>query len=82
MLDSRILIMKLTINLPENLDLKMFDVSIYLAAKLYEDGILSSGQAAEMVGLSKTAFIEVIGKYGVSLFSQSAEDLSNDLENA
>ncbi len=74
--------MKLTINLPENLDLKMFDVSIYLAAKLYEDGILSSGQAAEMVGLSKTAFIEVIGKYGVSLFSQSAEDLSKDLENA
>ena len=74
--------MKLTINLPENLDLKLFDVSIYLAAKLYEDGILSSGQAAEMVGLSKTAFIEVIGKYGVSLFSQSAEDLSKDLENA
>lgn len=74
--------MKLTINLPENLDLKMFDVSIYLAAKLYEDGILSSGQAAEMVGLSKTAFIEVIGKYGVSLFSQSAEDLSKDVENA
>ena len=39
-----------------------------LAAKLYERGILSAGQAAEVAGLSKRAFIELLGKYGVSVF--------------
>jgi len=39
-----------------------------LAAKLYERGILTAGQAAEMVGLSKRAFIELLSKYGVSVF--------------
>ena len=39
-----------------------------LAAKLYERGILSAGQAAEMVGLSKRAFVELLSKYGVSVF--------------
>jgi predicted HTH domain antitoxin len=74
--------MKVTLNLPDNLDLKLFDLSMYVAAKLFEDGILSSGQAAEMVGVSKRAFIEIMGKYGVSIFSESAEDLRNDIGNA
>jgi len=72
----------LTLNIPDNLNLKAFDVSMYLAAKLYEDGMLSAGQAAEMVGLSKQAFIEVLGKYGVSVFSTSVDDLRNDIKNA
>jgi predicted HTH domain antitoxin len=50
--------------------------------QLFEDGILSSGQAAEMVGVSKRAFIEIMGKYGVSIFSESADDLRNDIGNA
>ena len=74
--------MKVTLNLPESLDLKLFDISMYLAAKLFEDGILSSGQAAEMVGLSKRAFIEIMGKYEVSIFSESADDLRKDIGNA
>ena len=74
--------MRVVLNIPESLNSKTFDVSIYLAAKMYEDKLLSSGQAAEMVGLSKRAFIEILGKYGVSLFSQSTDDLKNDIENA
>ena len=35
---------------PDDLDLKDFDLSMIVASKLYEDGKLSSGQAAEMVG--------------------------------
>jgi hypothetical protein len=35
-----------------------------------------------MVGISKRAFIEILGKYGVSLFSQSIEDLDKDISNA
>jgi predicted HTH domain antitoxin len=53
-----------------------------IASKLYEDGILSSGQAAKMVGLSKRTFIELLGKYGVSVFSSSLSDLKSDIANA
>jgi predicted HTH domain antitoxin len=59
-----------------------FDIAVYLAAKLYEDGLLSAGQAASLANLSKRAFIEVVGKYGVSLFSSSIEDLREDIANA
>jgi len=59
-----------------------YDFSMMVAAKLYEDKKLSSGQAAEIVGLSKRAFIEILGKYGVSLFSNSISDLHSDIANA
>lgn len=74
--------MKVTLNLPESLDIKFFDLSIYVAAKLFEDGLLSSGQAAEMIGVSRRAFLEMMGKYGVSVFSDSADDLRKDIGNA
>jgi len=32
-------------------------------AKLYENGTLTSGQAAELAGVSKREFIEAIGNY-------------------
>ena len=74
--------MKVTVNLPDNVGLREFDFLVYVAAKLYEDGMVSSGQAAEMAGLSKKAFIEILGKYGVSLFSQSEDDLLSDIHHA
>jgi predicted HTH domain antitoxin len=70
------------LNVPDNLDLKDHDFSMIVAAKLYEDAKLSAGQAAEVVGLSKRAFIEMLGKYGVSVFSQSVLDLHSDIKNA
>lgn len=73
---------RIVLNVPEILNLKTFDLSIYLASKMYEDGLVSSGQASEMVGISKRAFLELMGKYGVSMFSQSPEDLANDIGNA
>lgn len=70
------------IDLPESLNMSSFEVKMLLAAKLYEDGKLSSGQAAEMAGLSKRAFIELLGKYGVSVFGYDFDELENDLKNA
>jgi predicted HTH domain antitoxin len=70
------------INVPEDIDLKDYDYSMIIATKLYEDGKLSSGQAAEIAGLSKRTFIELLGRYGVSVFSNSIEDLNNDIANA
>lgn len=70
------------INIPENVDLKDYDFSMIIAAKLYEDAKLSAGQAAKIVGLSKRAFIEMLGKYGISVFSKSTTDLHSDIKNA
>ena len=73
---------KIMLNVPETINLKTFDFSVYVASKMYEDGLLSAGQASEMVGISKRAFIEILGKYGVSLFSKSIDDLEKDIANA
>ncbi len=53
-----------------------------LATRLYEQGKLSLGQAAEMAGYSKRAFMEVLGSYGVSLFNYPPEDIARDAANA
>tara|TARA_R110002072_G_scaffold234996_3_gene392558 strand:- start:141 stop:368 length:228 start_codon:yes stop_codon:yes gene_type:complete len=70
------------LKIPGGIDLTDYDFPMIIASKLYEDGKLSSGQAAAMVGLSKRAFIELLGKYGVSVFSSSIDDLNADISNA
>ena len=65
----------LTIKIPDSVDEK--DLKMELAAHLFEKGILSSGQAAELVGISKREFIETVGKYGVSIFGESKDDIEN-----
>lgn len=70
------------LNIPDDVDLKDYDFLMIIAAKLYEDGKLSSGQAAEIAGLSKRTFIELLGKYGVSVISTSIDDLHSDIANA
>jgi predicted HTH domain antitoxin len=63
----------LTFKIPDSVD--EVDVKMQLAAHLFEKGIMSSGQAAELVGISKREFIENVGKYGVSIFGESIEDI-------
>jgi len=70
------------LNVPDSLELKDYDFLMIVAVKLYEDAKLSAGQAAELAGLSKRAFIEMLGKFGVSIFSTSNSDLLLDIENA
>ena len=67
-----------TIKIPKRLSLSEFEISMILAARLYETGRITSGQAAEMVGLSKRSFMELLGKYNVSVFGYTLdeEDLS------
>ncbi len=53
-----------------------------LAARLYEKGALSLGQAAVLAGYSKTAFMEVLQHDGVYLLNSSEAELENDISNA
>lgn len=70
----------ITINLPEEVELDK--VRMVIASSLFEKGILSSGQAAELVGITRRQFLEEIGKYGVSVFGETAEDIEevSDIE--
>jgi hypothetical protein len=62
-----------TINLPEDVNERDFKMAV--AAILFDKAILSSGQAASFVGISKREFIESVGKYGVSVFGETPDDL-------
>lgn len=71
-----------TLNIPDSLDLDNNEVAMLVATRLYEQGKLSLGQAAELAGLTKKTFAELLGKYNVSIFNYPASDLSGDVANA
>lgn len=73
---------KIELKIPDEIDLNDYDLPMAVAAKLYEDKKVSAGQAAEIAGLSKKTFIELLGRYGVSVFSNSISDLHSDISNA
>lgn len=70
---------KVSLSIPENLDLTDQDLALLLASALYEKGKLSLGQAAELAGLTKRTFAELLGTYEVSIFNQPPGELSNDV---
>lgn len=69
LLDMKTLILQI----PDTVNEK--DVKMQLAAHLYDKGLMSSGQAADLAGISKREFIETVGHYGVSIFGESIDDL-------
>lgn len=72
----------ITIEIPDDPDLEQHELKMILATRLYEKGKLTLGQAADIVGLSKHAFAELLGKYGVNYFNISEDDLLDDIRNA
>jgi predicted HTH domain antitoxin len=52
-----------------------------LFAKLYEQGLLSSGRAAQLLGISRWDFLDLLGRYGVSIFDETA-DLAEEVGRA
>lgn len=72
----------LTLEIPDSLNLDEKEAKTLLAARLYEKGDLSLGQAADLAGYSKRTFMELLADYGVSIFNYPPSDLENDLLNA
>lgn len=70
----------LTLRIPDNLDEK--EAKTLFAAKLYEKGSLSLGQAAELAGYSKRTFMELLANYEVSIFNYSETELDKEVLNA
>jgi len=72
----------LTINIADNVDINVGEARLLLAAKLYEKGKLTLGQAAEIVGLSKRAFLEILSDFDVSPINSVITDIEKDVTNA
>jgi predicted HTH domain antitoxin len=70
----------ITLQIPDSLSDYEYDVVRFIAAKLYESGKLSLGQAADMAGLSKRTFSELLGDYGVGLLNYPVSEMLDDAE--
>lgn len=58
------------------------DARLLLAVKLYEIGKLTTGLAAQLAGMPRSAFIFLLGRYGLSPFGETPEELEDDLAHA
>lgn len=70
----------ITLEVPDSLAEYQNDTIRFIAAKLYESGKLSLGQAADMARLSKRTFAELLSNYNVSLINYSTNDLKDELD--
>ncbi|MGB7209890.1 MAG: UPF0175 family protein [Pyrinomonadaceae bacterium] len=58
------------------------EAKLLLAAKLYELGRLSSGEAAQFAGKSRVEFLFALNQLGIPMSNLRAEDLDNELDFA
>jgi predicted HTH domain antitoxin len=79
---------QLTVEYPDDLEFAVSttqeelhaQILLMAALKMFELGKLSSGKAAALAGMSRVAFLEQCGLYGVSVFNYSPEELEAELQ--
>ena len=69
---------QLTVKLPPGIETD--EARLLLMAKLYENGRLSLGQAAQLAEYSKPTFMELLGKLGIPVFDYPADDLKAEAD--
>ena len=82
--------MELTLHVPDALPDAMHlspagfavEARMAMAVKLFEQGRLSSGQAAALCDLTRTAFLLSLPQWGVAQIRYPAEELTADISNA
>ncbi len=55
------------------------EILVAAVVKWFELGILSQGKAAEILGLSRAEFLDVLSRYRVSAWQYSKEELDEEL---
>ena len=58
------------------------EAKMAMAVKLFELKRLSSGQAAELVGLDRTSFLLRLSDFGASMIDLPADELASDVRHA
>lgn len=66
------------LHVPEELERQHDETARFIAAKLYEAGKVTLGKAAEMVGMKKWGFAEILINYDVHILDPSASLSIND----
>jgi len=56
-------------------------IRLMAALKMFELGKISSGKASELAGMSRTEFIEVCGRYRVSIFNYPNEEAEKEIKS-
>ena len=72
----------LSLNIPDTIDVSNNELVMLVATKLYEQSKLSLGQAADVAGLTKKSFAEMLGKYNISIFNSPVSDIAKDVAKA
>ena len=54
------------------------EMRLAAAVKWYEMGRVSQGRAAEIAGLSRAEFVVALGRFGVTPFQYSAEEIERE----
>ena len=68
---------ELTVELPLNVSRE--EAQLAMAVRLFEKSKISLGQAANMAGFSKRAFIDILGRESIPVVNYPAEDLRKEL---
>lgn len=58
------------------------DAKMAMAVKMFELKQLSSGMAAQLVGVDRVSFLLNLHRYGVPMIDITEEELQSDLDNA
>ncbi len=58
------------------------EIRFLVAAKLYELGRISSGRAAELADMERAEFLNQLGRYRISVFNYSLEELEREIQEA
>ena len=56
------------------------ELRVVAAVKWYEMRQVSQSRAAEIAGMSRTAFIEALGRFGASPFQYTGEEIVEEAE--
>jgi predicted HTH domain antitoxin len=69
----------MTLNVPDTLEIEHDETVRFFAAKLYEAGKLSLGQAAEMCDMDKVDFPAVLAAFNVNYIQYNYDDIMADV---
>ena len=56
------------------------NIRLMAALKMFELGKISAGKAAEFAGMSRVEFYEACGRYRVSIFNYTPEELEDEIK--
>lgn len=58
------------------------EAKLAMAAKLFELKRLSSGMAAQLIGMDRVTFLAQLQRYGVPMIDLGDDELATDVDNA